>query len=149
MRPEEQVRYTTILGICFFSLDHFVQNPIVIGFQILAWAPNLQKFRIPINKNFRDPPSPWHYATFGRTGGKGLISKVVLKNMKISYPKSIRGPPLLPGLWYNWTEKVGYFQNLSKGSKTSDMTSDGLVEILGGDSADMCAGKIPRESMGG
>ena len=34
------------------------------------------------------------------------------------------------------------------GSETSDMTSEGLGEMFEGDSADMCAGKIPLVSMG-
>jgi hypothetical protein len=45
--------------------------------------------------------------------------------------------------------KGGYFEYLSKGSKTSDMTSEGLMEVFEGDSADMCAGKLPLVSMGG
>ena len=42
----------------------------------------------------------------------------------------------------------GYFEKLSKGSETSDMTSEGLGEMFEGDSADMCAGKFPLVSMG-
>jgi hypothetical protein len=38
--------------------------------------------------------------------------------------------------------KGGYFDKLSKGSKTSDMT-EGLGEVFEGYSADMCAGKFP------
>ena len=45
--------------------------------------------------------------------------------------------------------KGGYFEKLSNGSKTSDMTSEGLGEGFEGDSADMCAGKCPLVSMGG
>ena len=45
--------------------------------------------------------------------------------------------------------KGGYFEKLSNGSKTSDMTSEGLGEVFEGDSADMCAGKFPLVSMGG
>jgi hypothetical protein len=45
--------------------------------------------------------------------------------------------------------KGWYFEKLSKGSKTSDMTSEGLGEVFKGDSADICAGKFPLVSMGG
>jgi hypothetical protein len=45
--------------------------------------------------------------------------------------------------------KRGYFEKLSKGSKTSVMTSDGLGEVFEGDSADMCGGKFPLVLMGG
>ena len=41
------------------------------------------------------------------------------------------------------------FQNLSLGSETSDMTSEGLGEMFKGDSADTCAGKFPLVSMEG
>jgi hypothetical protein len=41
------------------------------------------------------------------------------------------------------------FQNLSLGSETSNITSDGLGEMFEGDSADTCAGKFPFTSMGG
>ena len=43
----------------------------------------------------------------------------------------------------------GYIEKLSYGSKTSDMTSERLVEMFKGDSADICAGKFPLVSMGG
>ena len=36
-----------------------------------------------------------------------------------------------------------------KGLETLDMTSEGLVEMFEGDSADMCAGKFLLVSMGG
>jgi hypothetical protein len=45
--------------------------------------------------------------------------------------------------------KGGYFENLSNGSKTLDMTSEGLGEVFEGDSPDMCAGKFPLVLMGG
>ena len=45
--------------------------------------------------------------------------------------------------------KGGYFEKLSIGSKTSDMTSEGLGEVFEGDSADTCGGKFPLVSMGG
>jgi hypothetical protein len=45
--------------------------------------------------------------------------------------------------------KGGYFEKLSKGSKTSDMTSEVLGEVFEGDSADTCARKFPLVSMGG
>jgi hypothetical protein len=45
--------------------------------------------------------------------------------------------------------KGGYFEKLSKGSKTEDMTSEGLGEVFKGDSADMCAGKFSLVLMGG
>ena len=45
--------------------------------------------------------------------------------------------------------KGGYFQRLSQGSETSDITSEGLGEMFEGDYADMCVGKIPLMSMGG
>ena len=38
---------------------------------------------------------------------------------------------------------------MSYGSKTSDMTSEGLGEMFEGDSADMCAVTFPLVSMGG
>ena len=46
--------------------------------------------------------------------------------------------------------KGGYFEKLSNGSKTSDMTSEELGEMFEGDSADMCGGKFPgvRTSIG-
>ena len=50
---------------------------------------------------------------------------------------------------YKLGGKGGYFEKLSNGSKTSDMTSEGLGEVFEGDSADMCAGKFPLVSMGG
>ena len=46
------------------------------------------------------------------------------------------------------SRKGGYFQKLSKGSETSDMTSKGLGEMFEGDCADMCAEKFPLVSMG-
>jgi hypothetical protein len=46
-------------------------------------------------------------------------------------------------------KSIGYFEKLSNGSKTSDMTSDGLGEVFEGDSADMCGGKFPLVLMGG
>ena len=39
-------------------------------------------------------------------------------------------------------ENGGYFQNFSYGSKTSDMTSEGLWEMFEGDFADTCAETI-------
>ena len=45
--------------------------------------------------------------------------------------------------------KGGYFEKLSKGSKTLDMTLEGLGEVFKGDSAGTCAGKFPLASMGG
>jgi hypothetical protein len=45
--------------------------------------------------------------------------------------------------------KGGHFEKLSNGSKTSDMTLEGLGEVFEGDSADTCAGKFPLVSMGG
>jgi hypothetical protein len=38
---------------------------------------------------------------------------------------------------------------LSYGSKTLNMTSEGLGEMFEGDSSEMCAGKIPLVSLGG
>jgi hypothetical protein len=64
------------------------------------------------------------------------------KNMRILHPKKYGGPPT-PALCYNWADKGGYFQKLSYGSETSDMTSEGLVEMLEGDTADTCARKFP------
>jgi hypothetical protein len=57
--------------------------------------------------------------------------------------------PLTPALCYIWVDKGGYFQKLSYGSETSDMTSKGLEEMFEGDSADMCAGKFPLVLIGG
>ena len=45
--------------------------------------------------------------------------------------------------------KGGYFQKLSLGFETSDMTSDGLGEMFEGDSADVCGRKFPLMSRGG
>jgi hypothetical protein len=45
--------------------------------------------------------------------------------------------------------KGGYFEKFSKGTKTLDMTSEGLGEVFEGDSADTCGGKFPLLSMGG
>ena len=45
--------------------------------------------------------------------------------------------------------KGGDFEKLSKGSKTSDPTLEGLGEVFEGDSAGMCAGKFPLVLMGG
>ena len=45
--------------------------------------------------------------------------------------------------------KGGNFEKLSKCSKTSDMTLEGLGEVFEGDSADMWAGKFQLMSMGG
>jgi hypothetical protein len=41
--------------------------------------------------------------------------------------------------------KGEYFEKLSKGSKTYDMTSEGLGEVFKGDSADMCTRKFPLD----
>ena len=43
----------------------------------------------------------------------------------------------------------GYFEKLSYGSETLDMTSEGLGEMFKGDSADTCAEKLPLVSIGG
>ena len=43
----------------------------------------------------------------------------------------------------------GHFQKLSYGSKTSDMTSEGLGNMFVRDSADTCTGKFQLMSMGG
>ena len=43
----------------------------------------------------------------------------------------------------------GYFEKLSYGSETLDMTSERLGEMFKGDSADTCGGKFPLVSMGG
>jgi hypothetical protein len=45
--------------------------------------------------------------------------------------------------------KGGYFEKLSKGSKTSVMISEGLGEVCEGDSADTCSEKFPLVSMRG
>ena len=42
-----------------------------------------------------------------------------------------------------------YFQKLSQGSETLDMTSEGSGEMVEGSFADMCAEKFPLVSMGG
>ena len=38
--------------------------------------------------------------------------------------------------------KGGYFEKFSNGSKTLDMTWEGLGEVFEGDSADTCAGNF-------
>ena len=45
--------------------------------------------------------------------------------------------------------KGGYFEKLSNGSKTLDMTLEGLVEVFEGDYADTYAGKFPLVLIGG
>ena len=45
--------------------------------------------------------------------------------------------------------KGGYFEKLSQGSKTLDMTSDSLGEMFEGNCADTCADKFPPISMEG
>ena len=45
--------------------------------------------------------------------------------------------------------KGGYFEKLSHGSETLDMTSERLGEMFKGDSADRCGGKFPLVSMVG
>ena len=57
-------------------------------------------------------------------------------------------PPTPRTMWF-LGGKGGYFEKLSDGSKTSDMTSEGLGVVFEGDSADMCAGKFPLMSMRG
>ena len=78
--------------------------------------------------------------------------------MRIPHPTKNWGPPLPPALCYNWADKgfylndsVDHFGNLKscpKGSKASDMTSEGLGELFEGDSADTCAGKFPLKGIG-
>ena len=69
--------------------------------------------------------------------------------MRIPHPKENWGPPLPPALCYIWADKGGYFQKLSLGSLTSDMTSKGLGEIFEGDYADMCNERISLMAKGG
>ena len=45
--------------------------------------------------------------------------------------------------------KGGYFEKLSYGSETWDMTSDGLGEMFKGDFAHTCADKFPAQVDGG
>ena len=61
----------------------------------------------------------------------------------------MRRPPLPPEMGHVRADRGGYFQKLSQGSETSDITSEGLWEILEGDSADICAGKFSLMLMGG
>jgi hypothetical protein len=71
------------------------------------------------------------------------------KNIRIPTKKIIWGPPY-PSQYAIFGRKWGGdFENLSKGSKTYDMTSEGMGEVFTGDSADMCAGKFSLVSMGG
>jgi hypothetical protein len=44
--------------------------------------------------------------------------------------------------------KGGYFQKLSWGSKTSDMYSEGMGQMFGGDFADICNEKISLMRLG-
>jgi hypothetical protein len=60
---------------------------------------------------------------------------------KIWHPLSPRTVAVLGG-------KGSYFQKLSKGFKTSDMTSVGLGEMSEGDSTDTCGGICSFMSMG-
>jgi hypothetical protein len=69
----------------------------------------------------------------------GLLSN---KNIRIPTPKKFLGPPT-PRTMRFLGGKGGYLEKLSNGSKTSDMTSEGL-----GESADTCTGKFPLVSMG-
>jgi hypothetical protein len=55
------------------------------------------------------------------------------------------GTPPTPRTMQFLGGKGGYFEKLSNGSKTLDMTS----EVFEGDSADTCAKKFPLMSMGG
>jgi hypothetical protein len=75
-----------------------------------------------------------------------LHGLLTIKNIRI--PKKF-GDPLYPSHYdiFGWTE--GYFQKLSYGSETSDMTSEGMGEMFEGDSADTCARKFPLALMGG
>ena len=50
----------------------------------------------------------------------GLLSH---KNIMIPIKKKLRGPPLPPALGHIWADKGGYFEKLSYGSETLDMTS--------------------------
>jgi hypothetical protein len=61
----------------------------------------------------------------------------------------MRGPPPTPRTMRFLGGKGGYFEKLSNGSKTSDMTSEGLGEVFDGDSADTCTEKFPLVSMWG
>ena len=63
-------------------------------------------------------------------------------------PKKVWGPPY-PTHYAIFGGKGGYSEKLSKGSKTSDMTSERLGEVFEGDAEDMCGGKFPLVSMGG
>ena len=66
-----------------------------------------------------------------------------------SNPKQNSGTPPTPRTIIYLVGQGGYFQKLSYGSETSDMTSEGLGEMFEGDSADMCGGKFPLMLMGG
>ena len=46
-------------------------------------------------------------------------------------------------------EKEGYFEKMSLGSETLDMTSEGLEEMFEGDFADTCAKKNSAHVDGG
>jgi hypothetical protein len=60
------------------------------------------------------------------------------KNIRIPTPKKLGTPPT-PRTIRFFGGKGGYFEKLSKGFETSDMTLEGLGEVFKGDSADMCA----------
>ena len=71
------------------------------------------------------------------------------KNIRIPTNNKNFGDPPNPRTMQFLGGKGEYFENLSKGSKTYDMTSEGLGEVFKGDSADMCGGKFPLLLMGG
>ena len=66
-----------------------------------------------------------------------------------SYSIKIFGDPPSPALCKFLAGEGGYFEKLSYGSETLDMTSEGLEEMFEGDYADMCGKQILLMWMGG
>jgi hypothetical protein len=72
----------------------------------------------------------------------------LIANIRIPTKKKFGDPPT-PCTMQFLGKKGGYFEKLTKGSKTYDITSEGLGEVFKGESADTCDGKFPLVSMGG
>ena len=74
-----------------------------------------------------------------------------LKLKKISQLARVIGDGYLVKVytWKSTSSIIVKFQKLYEGSGTLDMTSEGLVEMFKGDSADMCAEKFQLVLMGG
>ena len=72
-------------------------------------------------------------------GSEILHGLLFNKNIRISHTQKICGHSLPPALCNFWADKGVYFQKLSYGSETLDMTSEDLGDVFEGDFADTCA----------